>query len=321
MSKNNNLGNQDALEAVQNRLEEHLKGAKRRKYTRFIVSALGSIPWAGSFFSASAALNAEKDQGQINELHRQWLEEHQEKINNLCRTLSEIIKRIEDFGDEVKDRLESLEYLTLTRKGFRIWDQADTDEKRELVRLLLTNSCATELCTDDLVRLFLDWIQLYHEAHFKRLSENSGGRPLRLNDLVWIPACAGMTDPVSTACSTGPRAGFQTASKVIRQIYRHPGITRGGIWDNISADRPREDSAQADVYRLLIRDLSTGGVIRQHREKDASGQFIKKSTRGRSRSSGVMTSAFEDTEPYELTELGRQFVHYTMDEVTPRIET
>lgn len=276
MSENNDLGNQDALETVQNKLEEYLKGAQRRKYTRFVVSALGSIPWVGSFFSASAALNAEKDQGQINELHRQWLDEHQEKINNLCRTLSEIIKRIEDFGDEVKDRLESPEYLTLTRKGFRIWDQADTDEKRDLVRRLLTNSCATELCTDDLVRLFLDWIQLYHEAHFK----------------------------------------------VIRQIYRHPGITRGDIWDNISAERPREDSAQADVYRLLIRDLSTGGVIRQHRETDASGQFIKKSTRGRSRSSSrVMTSAFDDTEPYELTELGSQFVHYTMNEVTPRIET
>ena len=90
----------------------------------------------------------------------------------------------------------------------------------------------------------------------------------------------------------------------------------------VSYERPREDSAQADVYRLLIRDLSTGGVIRQHRETDASGQFIKKSTRGRSRSSSrVMTSAFDDTEPYELTELGSQFVHYTMNEVTPRIET
>ena len=145
----NDLVNQDAFETVQNKLEEHLKGAERRKYTRFLVSALGSIPWVGSFFGASAALNAEEDQGQFNELHRQWLEEHQEKMDDLCRTLSEIIKRIEDFGDEVKDRLESPEYLTLTRKGFRIWDQADTDEKRDLVRRLLTNSCATELCTDD----------------------------------------------------------------------------------------------------------------------------------------------------------------------------
>jgi hypothetical protein len=32
-----------------------------------------------------------------------------------------------------------------------------------------------------------------------------------------------------------------------------------------------------------------------------------------------MKSAFDDSEQYELTELGRQFVHYTMNEVVPRI--
>jgi hypothetical protein len=33
-----------------------------------------------------------------------------------------------------------------------------------------------------------------------------------------------------------------------------------------------------------------------------------------------MKSAFDSEEPYELTELGRQFVHYTMQEVVPRVE-
>jgi len=32
-----------------------------------------------------------------------------------------------------------------------------------------------------------------------------------------------------------------------------------------------------------------------------------------------MESAFEDTKPYVLTGLGKQFVHYTMSEVVPRI--
>jgi hypothetical protein len=32
-----------------------------------------------------------------------------------------------------------------------------------------------------------------------------------------------------------------------------------------------------------------------------------------------MKSAFDNDEPYELTELGKYFVHYTMDEVVPRI--
>ena len=33
----------------------------------------------------------------------------------------------------------------------------------------------------------------------------------------------------------------------------------------------------------------------------------------------TMKSAFDDLEQYELTELGKQFVHYTMNEVVTRI--
>jgi hypothetical protein len=32
-----------------------------------------------------------------------------------------------------------------------------------------------------------------------------------------------------------------------------------------------------------------------------------------------MESTFEDTKPYVLTELGKEFVHYTMNEVVTRI--
>lgn len=32
-----------------------------------------------------------------------------------------------------------------------------------------------------------------------------------------------------------------------------------------------------------------------------------------------MASAFDDEKQYELTELGKQFVHYTMNEIVPRI--
>ena len=33
-----------------------------------------------------------------------------------------------------------------------------------------------------------------------------------------------------------------------------------------------------------------------------------------------MVSAFDRFEPYELTELGKQFVHYAMNELAPRLE-
>ena len=268
------MSDEKALQAVEDKLAEHLKGEKRRRYSRFTLAAFGSIPWIGGFLSASSAIDAEKNQGKTNEFYHQWLEDHKVKIIKLGETINHILNRLESFGDEVQERIESDEYLTLVRKGFREWDKADTDEKRELIRNLLSNAGATKLCPDDLVRLFLDWIDTYHEAHFR----------------------------------------------VIKEIFNHSGITRGQIWDRTAGPRPREDSAEADVFKLLIRDLSMGSVIRQYRETNAYGNYIKKSTRGKSRSSSrTMKSAFDDSESYELTELGSQFVHYTMNDVVPRI--
>ena len=108
---------------------------------------------------------------------------------------------------------------------------------------------------------------------------------------------------------------------VIKQIYRHPAITRAQIWDSINSQRPRDDSSEADLFRYLIRELSTGGVIRQERETDMDGRFLKRETRGQSHASPsrVMESAFENTKPYVLTELGKQFVHYVMEDVVPVI--
>lgn len=85
---------------------------------------------------------------------------------------------------------------------------------------------------------------------------------------------------------------------------------------------PREDSAEADLFKLLIRDLSTGGVIRQARETDGAGRFLRKPQRRRnSPASSTMESAFEYSKPYVLTGLGEQFVHYTMNEVVARLES
>lgn len=108
---------------------------------------------------------------------------------------------------------------------------------------------------------------------------------------------------------------------VIGAIYNDHGITRRGIWQKLGKPAVREDSAEADLFKLLIRDLSMGSVIRQHRETDYAGNFIKKPTGGprRSEGSGQMKSAFDNEEHYELTELGKQFVHYAMNELAPRI--
>jgi hypothetical protein len=50
------------------------------------------------------------------------------------------------------------------------------------------------------------------------------------------------------------------------------------------------------------------------------GNFYKKErTPSREGSVRIMESAFEGTKPYVLTALGKQFVHYVMEDVVPQI--
>ena len=192
------------------------------------------------------------------------------------------IKQFENFdpnhyinsSDEIDERIESEEYLQLVRKSFRTWDNADTIEKKDLIRKLLTNAGAYKFITDDIIRLFLDWLTMYHEIHFA----------------------------------------------VIKSIFKNPGISRHGIWQELNGTPVKEDSMEADLFKMIIRDLSMGGVIRQHRETDYYGNFVKKARQKIKSSSSIIKSAFDDQEIYVLTELGKQFVHYTMNEVVKKLD-
>lgn len=247
----------------------------RRVAEKFLLAAISSIPWVGGFLSAVAGIKDDEQAIRRDDLQTRWLEEHQKKIDLLGDTLRETEVRFENLGPEVEERLQSEEYLGLVRKAFRTWDEADTEEKRRYAANLVVNAAGTRVCSDDVVRLFIDWLNLYHEVHFA----------------------------------------------VIREVFSNPGATRYEIWVALyGADLPREDSAEADLYRLMIRDLSMGGVIRQERDTNAVGQFVRKRPpRTRGTASVTMESAFEDTKPYVLTELGKQFVHYTMNEVVVRV--
>lgn len=269
------VGSGDLEDRIRGELEQPLGSERQRRYRRFLLAALGSIPWVGSLIAAGAALDGEREQGKVNDLHKDWLEEHRSRLRDLGQTLGAILQRLETMGPEIEARLQSEEYLALVRKAFRVWDQADTGEKRKLIQNLLTNAGGTPLTADDVVRLFIQWIDYYHEAHFA----------------------------------------------MVRAIYQNPRCTRADMWEHVHGKQVREDSAEADLFKLLIRDLSTGGVIRQHRETTGDGQFVRKVAvrTPKGHASRTMKSAFDDREEYELTELGSQFVHYTMNEVVPRI--
>ena len=249
---------------------------RSRILEKFFLAALGSIPWVGGVLSAAEAFRTDEGDLRLNRLQTHWLEEHQRKIGSLMQTLQEIGNRLADLGSEIEERIQSEEYLALVRKAFRIWDESDTEEKRKLLANVLTNAAGTRLCSDDIIRIFLDWIRMYNEVHFR----------------------------------------------VMKEVYKNPGSTRYDIWVSLYCENtPREDSSQADLFRYLVRELNTGGVIRQPRETNAAGQFMRKRPQRRPQGStpGTMESTFEDTKPYVLTELGREFVHYTMNEVVKRI--
>ncbi|KVG31170.1 hypothetical protein [Burkholderia diffusa] len=264
-----------AVDHIRTELEKLNPSTKRRILEKFALAALGSIPWVGGFISALASVKTDEAGLKTANLQKQWLEEHQAKMETLSATMQDIGRRFEAIGDEIDARLGSEEYLDIVRKAFRAWDKADTDEKRRYVANLVTNAAGTRLCSDDVVRLFIDWLDTYHESHLA----------------------------------------------VIREVFSNPGSTRFDIWTAIYGDLVREDSAEADLYKLLIRDLSTGGVIRQARDTNTDGQFLRKQTvrKPPGPASATVESAFECSKQYVLTELGKQFVHYSMNEVVQRV--
>lgn len=263
------------IERIRSEIENISDTKRDRIYKKLIAAVLGTIPWIGGFISLGFSIKEGEDQANTNQLYRQWLEEHSKKMYELSETILKILNRLNEFPNEINSRLESEEYLAIVRKAFRIWDASDTLEKKEIIRKLITNAGAYSLVHDDLIRLFLDWINTYHEIHFA----------------------------------------------IIRAVHENVGITRYEMWQTLNGTSVREDSMEADVFKLIIRDLSTGGVIRQHRSVDYYGNFIKKTPTKKNLNGKTMTSAFDDKEGYELTELGREFVHYTLNELVTRINS
>ena len=250
----------------------------KKKAARAALNALGSaIPFVGGLVAAGVGYWSETEQEQVTRILKQWLQMLEDELREKGKTIAEIMARIDMRDDKVRERVESPEYQALLKKAFRNWSSIDTEYKRQRMRNILSNAAAAHTTSDDVVRLFIDWVNLYSDFHFE----------------------------------------------VVGEVYRNPGITRGEIWDNLGRPQVREDSADADLFKMLIRDLSTGSVLRQARETDGAGNFLRKASSRRSppgQAPRTAKSAFDMTEPYVLTDLGAQFVHYAMEEVVAKIE-
>lgn len=163
--------------AIFNALSQTQDSKRKRILLKIIDTAAGSLPWIGTILGAISDFKSEEEQIKNNNLYTAWLNEHRIKMTMLEETILNVLKRLNEFSDEINDRLESEEYLLIVRKSFKVWDNVETNEKRELVRKLLINASSNKIVQDDIIRLFLDWIEEYHEVHFsiiKHIRNNDG---------------------------------------------------------------------------------------------------------------------------------------------------
>jgi hypothetical protein len=253
---------------------------RRRLAERLAIGVAGSIPWVGDLIAATMNYKLDARKGRHDDLQTLWLEEHTRKLGELLRDLQAVAGRVEALGPEIDERLQSDAFLAFARRTFRAWDHADTDEKRAYAGNLLYCAAVPRRSSDDILRTFVDWLDLYSEAHFA----------------------------------------------VVKQLADRPGSTRLDIWRAIYGEPLRDDSADAELFRLLVRDLSVGGVIRQERETTETGAFVRRRPRAaptqpqpqsQSPAPATLESAFEDTKRYRLTALGADFVRYAMEAPPP----
>ncbi len=267
--------NQEDLtrETISVELNDALLSKRRPALARFALAVLGSVPLAGGAISGIGAAWSEREQANINSVLQAWLRIQEEDLESIGRTLTEVIIRLDMQDESIIKRIQSKEYLSLIKKCFRDWSASDSEDKRVLLRNLLSNSASCTLTQDDVIKLFVEWIGMYSDVHFK----------------------------------------------VVRIVYQNEGFTRYQIWNALYGGTVREDSAEADLYKLIIQDLSLGHIIRQFRDTDPNGNYIKQQLRKSKNNSGYLQSAFDNEKAYVLTELGRQFVQYTMNELIPKI--
>lgn len=268
---------EDNPEISKEDIDNAFESGNGSKVARYALSVLGGlIPFAGGAIGGAAGAWSDHESDQFKKMLRMWLRMQQDEVEEIGRTLFEVMERLNQNDERIRERIESKEYLSIVKKCFRDWSAAESEEKRILIRNLLSNSASCKLTSDGVIRLFIEWIESFSEGHFS----------------------------------------------VIREIYQNEGITRYGMWNNIYGGQVREHSAEADLFKLIIDSLSMGHVIRQYRQVDYHGNFVKQAPvkNQKGTASRTMKSAFDNDKTYVLTEMGKQFVHYTMNEIVGKLE-
>ena len=99
------------VESIKAEIELSSPSRRQRIFEAIALAALGSIPWVGGVIAAASAAAGKYRDGEAavekEGLLREWLQQHQEKLQKLRATLEEMITRVEGFGGEVEKRAGS----------------------------------------------------------------------------------------------------------------------------------------------------------------------------------------------------------------------
>ena len=106
---------QEAEVFLRTELAKSSPSDRRRIIEKFVLAALGSVPWIGGFLSAAAALKTEESSFRSDSLHTQWLEEHAE--DKTLDRISAVSELVTGFASAYGVELLATVHWTSTREA------------------------------------------------------------------------------------------------------------------------------------------------------------------------------------------------------------
>jgi hypothetical protein len=167
--------------------KEPPKASRCGQYTRGALQAVGgAVPFAGGLLSAIAGAWSENEQVKVNQFIESWLRMLQDELREKEKTVVEIMARLDLNNEKIAERVESKEFQSLVKKTFREWAGAESEDKRTLIRNILANTAASTLTSDDVIRMFVDWVRMFSVLHFRRHNRTpSSSIPRRRKQREW----------------------------------------------------------------------------------------------------------------------------------------
>src|SRR5205823_8067458 len=97
-------------------LRKALGSGSGPKIARFALACLGGgIPFVGGVFGAGAGAWSEANQNKVNNLFEQWLKMQKDELEEIGRTVFEVVIRLDQTDEKVQERIQSPEYLSLIK--------------------------------------------------------------------------------------------------------------------------------------------------------------------------------------------------------------